>query len=61
MRVVSEGLHARLSYQFEVCVAKLFCIISISACHIIEVHAPPRKLWPDVNFLIRVYEAFKYF
>jgi len=61
VRVVSEGLHTRLSYQLKVSVAKLFCIISVSARHIVEVHVPPRKLRPYVNLLIWVYKAFQYF
>ena len=61
MRVVSKWLHTRLSYQFEVCISKLLCIISVSPGHIVEVHVPPGKLRPYVNLLIWINEAFKYF
>ena len=61
MRLVSKGLHARLSYKFKVCVAKLILIVSVGSRHVIEVHVPPRKLWPNVNLLIWINEAFKYF
>jgi hypothetical protein len=60
VRVVSKWLHTRLSYQFEVCIPKLLCIISVCPWHTIEVHVPPGKLRPYVNLLIRINEPFKY-